>query len=760
MRQSGEVLICQPYLPEYRMPLFEALAVELGNRGVSLIVAHGVPRGEQARRADARETAPWARRVETTRLPLPGGAAITWKHVGRLARRADVIVCELATTELNTWRQLAVRSERVIVWGHGKSYVRRATKPEAALEAAMAKWAVHTMTYTESGRESLVSRGVAASKVTAVGNSTDTVGLRELRSRTGAKLGARLQKSLGLPLHTVLFVGGLDADKRLRFLLSAARLAAQIDPAFALVVAGSGADSSLVDAVAAEPWIRWLPRVDAETLAALSTVIDCVWMPGRIGLVAVDALALNLPILTTRFPFHAPEYDYLREGSDVFILPDSPLQFAEAALDLAAAWRVRPRTVGDRPIPNVRDVAARMADVVCLVRAESGSVGDGDGGRLDVRRRPRIGWLTNIPTPYRAPVFKELDRLSDLEVYYLARTEAPRHWISTLAGYEHYASARRLGGHGDLHIYALARGMANRIVKDVDVMVIGGWESPAAWQVLVACRRHQVAVCIFYESTQQSHRFSRGPVDWLRRRFFSMADTVLVPGESARSAVTAMGYPSDRIVEASNAVDVLRFREGAARERVGTAAVSYHRFLYVGQLIARKNPGMAIAAFAEVAEECDELVIVGEGPLDGDLREQARQLARPVSVEFTGYLDDVDLLKMLASCHTLVLPSEREVWGLVVNEALAAGLHVVVSDVAGVVPAVNGMRGVYLARPSVDGVAAAMMASRVAWRGPIDDPQILASSPRAFAVAARDAARLALRVRAARGSQGGHPFST
>jgi glycosyltransferase involved in cell wall biosynthesis len=750
MRQSGEVLICQPYLPEYRIPLFEALAVELNNRGLSLIVAHGAPMGEQARRSDARPTAPWARRVQTTTLRLPGGVAITWKHIGGLARRADVIVCELATTELNTWRQLAGRSKRVIVWGHGKSYVRRVSKPEALLEAAMARRAAHTMTYTESGRQSLVSRGVVASKVTAVGNSTDTVGLRELRNRTGEELGGRLRRSLRLPRHTALFVGGLDADKRVRFLLSAARLAAQIDPGFALVVAGSGADSSLVDAVADEPWIRWLPRVDAEMLAALSTVTDSVWMPGRIGLVAVDALALDLPVLTTRFPFHAPEYDYLREGSDVFVLPNSPLQFAEAALELAAAWRVRPRTIGDRPIPDVRDVAARMAEVVCLIRAGSSRVGDADGGRLELGRLPRIGWLTNIPTPYRAPVFKELDRLSDFHVHYLARTEVARHWTSTRAGYEHDASALRLLSHGDLQVYALAHGTAKRIVKDRDVMVIGGWESPAAWQVLLACRRRGVAVCVFYESTQQSHRFGRGPVDWLRRRFFSMTDAVLVPGDSARAAVVAMAYPADRIVVATNPVDVVRFHEGAARERLKFAPPSHHRFLYVGQLIARKRPDIAVAAFARMAEQADdELVIVGEGPLDAALRGQVLRLGLSGRVDFLGHVDEDRLIKVLASCQTLVLPSQREVWGLVVNEALAAGLHVVVSETAGVARAIDGMPGVHLTKPTAADFATAMATSRSAWRGPVLEPPILASSPAAFAAAALEATRLAIRARAA-----------
>lgn len=367
MWSSGEVLICQPYVPEYRVPLFDALAQELHTRDLRLMVAHGMPTGVQARRGDAWQSARWSRRVPTIRVPLPGGIGITWKHLGDLAKSADVIVSELATTELTTWRQLANRAERVIVWGHGRSYVRKTRAAEAILEAVMAKRAAHVMSYMESGRQSLIARGVPASRVTAIGNTTDTARLRELREVAGVQYGERLRTSLRLPAHCALYVGGLDADKRIPFLLDAARHAYEVDSDFALIIGGSGTDESAVEAVAGEAWIRWLPRVDPEAFVGLATLVESIWMPGRIGLVAVDALALGLPMLTTRFRYHAPEYEYLREGVDVFVLPDDPQHFAESAALHSAGWRTHPRAFGQTHVPDVRQVAVRIADVVSLV---------------------------------------------------------------------------------------------------------------------------------------------------------------------------------------------------------------------------------------------------------------------------------------------------------------------------------------------------------------------------------------------------------
>jgi glycosyltransferase involved in cell wall biosynthesis len=80
-----------------------------------------------------------------------------------------------------------------------------------------------------------------------------------------------------------------------------------------------------------------------------------------------------------------------------------------------------------------------------------------------------------------------------------------------------------------------------------------------------------------------------------------------------------------------------------------------------------------------------------------------------------------------------VLPSRREVYGLVVNEALASGLHVVVSTQAGVHLDVADMEGVYPTDPEPRALAHAMRKSATNWRGPIAQPAILARTPQGMA---------------------------
>jgi glycosyltransferase involved in cell wall biosynthesis len=155
----------------------------------------------------------------------------------------------------------------------------------------------------------------------------------------------------------------------------------------------------------------------------------------------------------------------------------------------------------------------------------------------------------------------------------------------------------------------------------------------------------------------------------------------------------------------------------------------------VGQLIARKNVGALLEAFAQVRGPDDTLSIVGTGPLEADLRARAAGLGLHGAVTFHGHLQQDGLIEVYAAASTMVLPSTREVWGLVVNEALAAGLHAVVSTKCGIAPSIRDMPGVVLADPTVEGLAEGLRESRDRWTGPIADHPIRRHTPDALAAA-------------------------
>ena len=110
------------------------------------------------------------------------------------------------------------------------------------------------------------------------------------------------------------FVGAYDSSKLLPLVFAAAEVTHRELPEFRLVIAGAGPLKDVVDDAARRlPFVISLPRADTTALARIGRVSDCLLMPGRVGLVAVDALALGMPVVTTTYPRHAPEAEYLTQ---------------------------------------------------------------------------------------------------------------------------------------------------------------------------------------------------------------------------------------------------------------------------------------------------------------------------------------------------------------------------------------------------------------------------------------------------------------
>jgi glycosyltransferase involved in cell wall biosynthesis len=196
-----------------------------------------------------------------------------------------------------------------------------------------------------------------------------------------------------------------------------------------------------------------------------------------------------------------------------------------------------------------------------------------------------------------------------------------------------------------------------------------------------------------------------------------------------------MGVEESKVFVGFNPVDVAGIHTAAAQARAKMNSVrgGGHRYLFIGQLIERKNVAGLVKAFKLLTESDDTLTIAGTGRLRGELERLRDELGLRDRIRFIGAVPYELVPEVLAEHDTLVLPSREEVWGLVINEALAAGLHVVVSQRCGVADSVRDMTGVFLADPESESLAAAMAESRSSWSGPTVQPEILEKTPEAFA---------------------------
>lgn len=332
-REEGVIAIIQPFVPNYRLGLFDALSARLEAEGLELEVWHAQPKGRVAARGNA-ATGPWSVPIRQHRLSI-GRRNITVRNIHRRARRVRAVVAGLASTNLETYGLALDPSVRLMLWGHGRNYTAGNNGLDQAVESWLRRRSSHIFAYTESGKEHLVAAGTEPEKITVVQNSTDTRALTRALADLPASTSGDVRREHDLGAGPVgLYVGAFDEPKKLPLLFDAADIVHASMPDFRLVLAGAGPQEADVRRSAeARSYARLVGRADAGRLAQLSTVTSAVLIPGRVGLVAVDALALGLPIITTNYPFHAPEADYLTPGIDSVWTDMSAEAFARGVLD-------------------------------------------------------------------------------------------------------------------------------------------------------------------------------------------------------------------------------------------------------------------------------------------------------------------------------------------------------------------------------------------------------------------------------------------
>lgn len=361
----------------------------------------------------------------------------------------------------------------------------------------------------------------------------------------------------------------------------------------------------------------------------------------------------------------------------------------------------------------------------------------------------RIVWFDDVQAPYREPVFTELAARCGFRALFLFADEPERRLgFRPHPGYAaDVLRARRLPRVGPLRALdsyqAVMRPGTVRRVLDADVVVVTAWAQLAAVTLVLAARRRGVPYVVFSESTLDSRRVAGGPVDRVRRWFLGGAGAVVVPGPAARAAVLADGVAPGRVVETVNAVDHAVFADRPRALRAGRDPGGEHRFVYVGQLIPRKNVAALLEALASL-DGSPRLDVVGDGAEAGRLRALAADLGVADRVTFHGFLDEQGVAAVLAETHTLVLPSVEEVYGFTVVEGRTAGLQAVVSEVAGVAASLHGADGVWTVPPDVDGLRVGLGAARAAWTGWRDAPGEDLGSPTRTATDLLAAAELAL----------------
>lgn len=297
---------------------------------------------------------------------------------------------------------------------------------------------------------------------------------------------------------------------------------------------------------------------------------------------------------------------------------------------------------------------------------------------------PRVAFLTNMIPPYHKPVFDALSkRYEHVRILLSTPMESNRPWKPAWDGLDvvvqktmtfkrRWKHPHGFGEDLDLHLPLDTLQQLRRFHPDVVI----SWEMGARTSLAILYRHlHRECRLIVWAEVAESTEQGRG---WMRetvRRFLPRSvDAFLVTGESGARYIRSLGVNDDKIFKIAYTTDVSRFSAiplARSEERA-------KRLLYVGQLVERKGVAQFIKVLSKWStdnSDCKiEFVLAGDGPLRARLEHIS--IAPHVKLTFLGNIRYEDLPNLYSEAGIFVLPTLADTWGVVVNEAMAAGLPV------------------------------------------------------------------------------------
>lgn len=229
-----------------------------------------------------------------------------------------------------------------------------------------------------------------------------------------------------------------------------------------------------------------------------------------------------------------------------------------------------------------------------------------------------------------------------------------------------------------------------------DAIAISGYARPAMLVALLWCLYHRKTAILLSETTENDE-----PRSWwkekIKKFLISKYQAALVGGNPHKRYLIKLGMPTDAIFLGYDVVGNDVFYPDQIKSLPSPLNKPF--FLAINRFVSKKNLPFLLSAYANyrqlVGNSAWNLILCGDGELRLQIEQLINQLQIQDSVHLPGFLQQDQLLSYLAHAKCFIHASVQEQWGLVVNEAMAAGLPVLVSNRCGcyedlIIEGVNG----------------------------------------------------------------------
>ncbi|WP_175632289.1 glycosyltransferase family 4 protein [Pedobacter ghigonis] len=317
----------------------------------------------------------------------------------------------------------------------------------------------------------------------------------------------------------------------------------------------------------------------------------------------------------------------------------------------------------------------------------------------------KLAIILSHPIQYYSPLFQLLAKSCELKVFYTIGNNAienghfdegfQKHviWdIPLLSGYNYEIVENNAKAIGH-HFFGIRNpGLINILeLFQPNAILVYGW----SYESHLKCIRYfsgKIPIWFRGDSTllDSKHLLTKIVRKLFLTWVYKHIDIAFYVGEANKAYFEAMGFPKEKLICAPHAIDNDRFGQIrrvealALRKSLGIDENEI-LILFAGKFEHKKNPKLLLNTFLQINQLNVQLLFIGNGALEQDLRQLASTSVAKNRIHFMDFQNQNVIPVFYQACDLFCLPSRGpgETWGLAVNEAMAAGKAILVSDKVG-----------------------------------------------------------------------------
>jgi len=308
--------------------------------------------------------------------------------------------------------------------------------------------------------------------------------------------------------------------------------------------------------------------------------------------------------------------------------------------------------------------------------------------------KKKIFIITNIPTPYRIPLFNELNTRFkndglELLVIFGAKNYPRRKWVVDPSDYQftYKILPTKQIGFSDSEKYSFTyKGLINLIIQEKPFLIITNGFSIATMKIWFISWFTPLKYIIWSGDIYNKQRHTSFLKKLYRKTLINKASGFVAYGLKAKQYLISLGVDRENIHIGINTVDTKYYKNEVSklREKTKTRSNKKH-LLYIGALSPRKNVLKLLNVLRVLLKSRSDLIldIIGDGNDFMRLKKYIQDHKMDEYVKFHGFKQKSELPMFMAQSDCFLFQTDFDIWGLVLNEAMAAGLPCIASIKAG-----------------------------------------------------------------------------